>query len=284
MSAVKRVALAVCTAFAATCGAAELPEMKPIFTVPHEFDMLVKAGHIQGLACSEKGIYLSHKVGLAKIGWGGKLIKHVDAPAHLGGIAFAGGKVYGSFIIRSKGNMKDGKPGMLRVWDEDLNVLEDRPFAETSGCVGVLGDTIYYAIGYGKEPHRDCSVRMLGLDFSDKGLVPLDLGYDIKYGIQAISSDGKWLVLVSYGGTSVAEPSLKNTRKINCRSFAEGIALVPKSIAKRDRAVFIGVSALGGNMQGWRKDPVNNPPRLRLDFYEFDGEGFSCISGGKMKK
>ena len=53
---------------AAMAGAAESGRMKAILTVPHEFDMLVKSGHIQGLACSEKGIYLSHQLGLAKIG------------------------------------------------------------------------------------------------------------------------------------------------------------------------------------------------------------------------
>ena len=56
-------------ACAAAFGAAEPPKMKAILTVPHEFDMLVKSGHIQGLACSEKGIYLSHQTGLAKIDW-----------------------------------------------------------------------------------------------------------------------------------------------------------------------------------------------------------------------
>ena len=38
-------------------------------TVPHEFDMQVQSGHIQGLACSENVIYLSHQTGLAKIDW-----------------------------------------------------------------------------------------------------------------------------------------------------------------------------------------------------------------------
>ena len=61
-----------CVAFACVCaavvGAAEPAKMKAILTVPHEFDMLVQSGHIQGLACSEKSIYLSHQLGLAKIG------------------------------------------------------------------------------------------------------------------------------------------------------------------------------------------------------------------------
>ena len=70
--------------------------MKAILTVPHEFDMLVQSGHIQGLACSEKGIYPSHQTGLAKIGWDGKLVKHIEVPGHLGGIAFADGRICGA--------------------------------------------------------------------------------------------------------------------------------------------------------------------------------------------
>jgi hypothetical protein len=31
-------------------------------------------------------------------------------------------------------------------------------------------------------------------------------------------------------------------------------------------------------MQGWRKDPVNNPPRIRLDFYELKDGRFKDIT------
>ncbi len=109
----------------AAFGSAEPTGMKAILTVPHEFDMLVKSGHIQGLACSEKGIYLSHQRGLAKIDWGGKLVKHIVVPGHLGGIACANGRIYGAFIIRRREDMKDGKPGLLRVWDEALNQIDE---------------------------------------------------------------------------------------------------------------------------------------------------------------
>ncbi len=98
-------------------GAAEPAGMKAILTVPHEFDMLVKSGHIQGLACSGKGIYLSHQTGLAKLDWDGKLVKHVNAPGHLGGIACANGRIYGAFIIRRRADMKDGMPGESRGSD-----------------------------------------------------------------------------------------------------------------------------------------------------------------------
>ena len=116
-----RVCATILAMLMAMSGAAEPVKMKAILTVPHEFDMLVKSGHIQGLACSEKGIYLSHQTGLAKLGWDGKLVKHIEVPGHLGGIACANGRLYGAFIIRKPKDMKDGKPGLLRIWDEDLS-------------------------------------------------------------------------------------------------------------------------------------------------------------------
>ena len=162
---VRNIFAAVALGLAATAvsAEAEAAKMKAIYTVPHEFDMLLKSGHIQGLACSENGIYLSHQSGLAKIGWDGKLVKHIETPRHLGGIACANGRIYGAFIIRDQKDMKDGKPGLLRVWDEDLNQVDEKAFPETAGSVGVLGDTIYYAIGHDKKPHRKCSIKRLGL-------------------------------------------------------------------------------------------------------------------------
>jgi hypothetical protein len=47
---------------------ADVKKMPPVYTVPHELDMLLKAGHIQGACCSEQGVYLSHQLGIAKIG------------------------------------------------------------------------------------------------------------------------------------------------------------------------------------------------------------------------
>ena len=252
----KRMSAIILVMLMAVSGAAEPGRMKAIQTVPHEFDMLVKSGHIQGLACSEKGIYLSHQLGLAKIDWDGKLIKHINAPAHLGGIAYANGRIYGAFILRSQGNMKDGKPGLLRVWDEDLNQVGEKAFQETAGSVGVLGDTIYYAIGYDKKPHRQCSVKRLGLDLAERGDQTFDFGYNIKYGIQAIATDGKSLICANYGGVSLVNPAFTSFKKLKCPSFAEGFALVPKSIAKCETPVFMTVRALSSMPSTARRSPI----------------------------
>ena len=97
----KKLLLFLALAVSSVLFAAEA-KMAPVFTVPHELDMLVKAGHIQGACCSEQGVYLSHQLGIAKIGWDGKLIKTVEAPAHLGDTAYANGKKIGRASCRER--------------------------------------------------------------------------------------------------------------------------------------------------------------------------------------
>ena len=268
----KKLFFAVAIAVSSAVFAAA-PSMSPVFTVPHELDMLVKAGHIQGACCSEQGVYLSHQLGIVKIGWDGKLIKTVEAPAHLGDTAYADGKVYGAFVIRDKKLRKDGMQGLVRVWDENLDMIAEAWFPEALDGIAVLGDTVYVGVDkWGKGKHPLCCVKRLGLDLRQKDNVDVDLGFDIHYGVQTMASDGKDLFFGCYGGTARVGTDLKDVDKV-AFSCAEGFGLVPRSVTKSDANIFFVVRAMGGNMQGWRRDPVNNPPRIRLDFFEFaDGK------------
>ena len=264
-------------------------EMDAIYTVPHELDGLLKSGHIQGACCSEQGIYLSHALGIDKIGWDGKLLKHIDAPGHLGDSAYAGGRIYGAFVIRDPKARKDGKQGLVRVWDENLNQVAEAWFDEALDGIAVLGDTVYVGVDrWGHSPHDLCCIKRLGLDLSDKGNVDIDIGYRIHYGVQTMATDGKSLYLGNYGAGRDAgnpegycctrlSPDLKvlGNIKFGC---SEGFGLVPRSVSKRDTPVFFRVCAMGGNMQGWRKDPVNNPPRIRIEFYECRDGKFSSAT------
>ena len=254
--------------------AADDVRMPPIYTVPHELDCLLKAGHIQGACCSEKAIYLSHQLGICKIGWDGKLIRSVEAPAHLGDTASADGKIYGAFVIRSKTMRKNGKKGLVRVWDEDLNLLREAWFDEALDGITVIGDTVYVGVDrWGHDKHDGCCIKRLTTDLADLGNVDLDLGYQIHFGVQTMATDGKDLFLGCYGGTSRVSKDLKTVTKVKL-ACSEGFDLVPKSISKCDTPVFFVVKALGGNMQGWRKDPVNNPPRIRIDFHAYSNGAF----------
>ena len=273
----KELSFAVVVAFATLVSAAA-PSMSPVLTVPHELDMLVKAGHIQGACCSEQGVYLSHQLGIAKIGWDGKLIKTVEAPAHLGDTAYADGRVYGAFVIRDKKLRKNDMPGLVRVWDENLNMIAESWFPEPLDGIIVLGDTVYVgADKWGKGKHPLCCVKRLDLDLKQKDNVDVDLGFDIHYGVQTMASDGKDLFFGCYGGTARVGTDLKAVEKV-AFSCAEGFGLVPRSVTKSDAKIFFVVRAMGGNMRGWRKDPVKNPPRIRLDFFEFKDGKFRNVT------
>ena len=279
--------LAICTATALCMFAAKAADdvrIPAVYTVPHELDCLIKAGHIQGACCSEQAIYLSHQLGIFKIGWDGKLVKSVEAPAHLGDSAYADGKIYGAFVIRNKAQRKDGKQGLVRVWDENLNVLREAWFDEALDGIAVIGDTVFVGVdrwGHGK--HDGCCIKRLTKDLVDLGNVDLDLGYQIHYGVQTMATDGTDLFLGNYGGTSRVSKDLKTNSKVQL-GCSEGFGLVPKSVSKCDTPVFFVVKAMGGNMQGWRKDPVNNPPRIRIDFYAYANGAFKDVTVRNDKK
>ena len=219
----RNVVILLAAVISASAAVAAEQKIDAIHTVPHELDCLVKSGHIQGACCSKLGIYLSHSLGLDKVGWDGKLIKHIDAPGHLGDSAFAKGKVYGAFTIRDPKLRKDGKPGLVRVWDEDLNQLDEAWFDESLDGIVVLGDTIYVGVDKWKyPPHPMCCVKRLGLDLSDRGNVDIDIGYSIHYGVQTMATDGKSLFFGNYG----APADKGNPEKFNCTRLTPDLKVV----------------------------------------------------------
>jgi len=269
--------LSVGAAFA--CG----PLMDAVYTVPHEMDALVRIGHVQGASCSEKGIYISHMLGIDMIGWDGKHLAHADAPKHLGDCAYAEGKVYGAICLL------DSKPtervrGKIRVWDEDLKGI----IMDVDSDVFLDGACVHGGYFYtspdmlGSKPHPGCPIRKYTLpDLRLYEAKVIDLGYNIYFGTQTIGTDGKELFLGNYG----APPEDHNPKRYDfsrittnlqhCANYnffcSEGFGLVPKSISKRDTTVFFAVRSLNKDTE-WKKDPVKNPPQLRIDFYEYDGK------------
>lgn len=269
----------------ATAAFAHGPLMDAVYTVPHEMDALVKSGHVQGASCSERGIYISHMLGIDLIGWDGRHIAHADAPKHLGDCAYADGKVYGAICLLDA-KPTDRTQGLIRVWDEDLKtVLADIP-SDVKLDGAVVLDGFFYTSPdmLGRKPHPGCPIRKYRLP--DLRLVEarvIDIGYDIFFGTQTIGTDGTDLFLGNYGAPAEANnPNRYDFTRVttnlehraNMNFFAsEGFGLVPKSVSKRDTPVFFAVRSLGGGIRAWRADPEKNPPRLRIDFFEYaDGK------------
>ena len=98
-----------------------------------------------------------------------------------------------------------------------------------------------------------------------------------------MATDGKDILLGNYGGTSRVSVDLRHHQVLKRQKdlrVSEGFGLVPESVAGWPD-VFFTVNALGGNMQGWRKDPTNNPPRIQIRFYKYDAGRFTDITGNR---
>ena len=257
--------------------------VEPVMTVPHELDNLLKTGHIQGMGCSEQGIFLSHAGGIEKIDWNGRLLARYAVPpvpssssSHLGDSFVVGGKVYAVTTTRFWSDGKWRFKAAVGVWDENLTLLKEKTCMDVAldGIV-VLGDTIYTGIdrwGAGSKPHADCCVKRLDLDLNDLGDTDIPLPFEIYFGVQTMATDGKDLLFGCYGGTARVSPDLKTVVKVPDFGCGEGFAQVPAKWTGTRQPVFAAVRAMGGNQQGWRKDPENNPPRIKLSFYAWDAE------------
>ena len=222
-------------------------------------------------------------MGLDSFDWTGRHLKHVDAPVHLGDTAYSNGRIYGAFGLRGEGRRKYNAKGLIRVWDENLEVVAEKPVEDAilDGVV-VLGDTLYVGVDkYGKPRHTECCIRTYDLDLNLKDEKTIELGYPIAYGVQTMATDGKDIFLGNYGGTSRVSADLRHLQVVKLPKglrVSEGFGLVPESVARRSN-VFFTVRALGGNMQAWRKDPTNNPPRIQIRFCKYDDGGFTDITG-----
>lgn len=267
-------------------------------TAPHDLDVLLQCGHAQGLACDDSGVYFSHMGGIVKFGWDGKKIAEAKVPEkygpnpHVGDCFAYKGKVYAvvSFdAFRQPQKDTDDKEmrGMICVWNAaDLKPLGGKRQKELAdGCV-VLDDILYTCLDLRGKNAPDGNdrvwIRRYDMDLNDLGVTEVDLGFNLYYGIQTLATDGKNIIGCCYALKSERNPKGHNTAVLSpdlkaLRSFhvwgSEGLCKVPESVSgKTKNPYFCVTSACGGNMQGWRKDPVGNPPRLRLLLFEYKDE------------
>ncbi len=265
----EKAAFAVLAACLAAQGFAAA-RIRAVYTVPGELNGIV--GHVQGAACSTQGVYLSHAGGIYKIGWDGRLVRSCAAPVHLGDVAYADGRLYGALALREP---VGGKKGMVRVWDEDLNVVGEHLLPDYIDGCAVIGETIYYGLDlYGPKPHRRCRIGRLSRDgFRDLGAVETDQGGACRYGVQTMATDGARLFCGYYAaGTPPVTcawftPDLKACGGTPAFPCAEGFGRIPPSLFPSEHPRFFVVRALGGSSRAWHS--ATNPPQVRLDFYEW---------------
>ena len=265
--------------------------MKPIYTVPHELDMLTGNGHPQGMACSEEAMYVSCSAGIVKLDWSGHVVNTCKTVAHLGDIAYAAGRIYGTYALWDQ--PKGQTPLMVGVWDENLNFVTNSfysyPNARGFDSAVVLGDTLYTCVDHrwdGKTrfyhpPHCDSTVMMIATgDLSVKGVKDVVFDYPIYFATQCLATDGTTLFFCNYGacrneGNEKGYNFSRVTaglKLVDSRRFDAfyGFALVPKAVSGPGRQVFARVNALGCGQHGWWRDPKWNPARIKFDFFSYD--------------
>ena len=176
-------------------------------------------------------------------------------------------------------------------------MLEEKPVDVRLDGAVVLNETLYVGVdnfNVGKDKwgrpdlHNDCCVRMYDLSLAQKGEKTFDLGYSIRWGVQTMATDGKDIFLGNYGGTSrmsadLSEHQVLDVGRPGHPMVCEGFGLVPKFISRRDAPVFFTVWPLGGDVKGWRKDPVGNPPRIQIRFYEYANGRFVDVTDYRGK-
>ena len=137
----KQLAAAVCGWLALSSAAIADARLPAVYTVPGELDMLLKSGHIQGMACSTQAIYLAHCEGIVKLDWRtGRVLAKVAAPTHLGDICCHDGRIYGAFG-HWRGTER-APVSEIRVWDEALTPLKTVD-CSAPGVRGVDGITVW---------------------------------------------------------------------------------------------------------------------------------------------
>lgn len=230
-----------------------------IYTLPGELDTIT--GHVQGICASNDAIYLSHQKGIVKLSWNGKVLKHVPAPDHTGDICFYNGKLYAAIAYYGH---RRGK-GAIKEYSADLDELRTLELDFPTDGITVLNGSFYF--GAGPNPstlHRGNRLARTPLDLSGKiTFIKIDHGFPTRFGTQAITTCGNFLIATFYGGKNTRNTAIFDADGKLIQTFdfnaGMGFAALPPRF-KTSTPVFLRLRAL----YNMRK---KESPRVCFDFY-----------------
>lgn len=209
------------------------------------------AGHLQGIAADETGIYWSYYDTIVKTDYAGKTLSSVKIPRHSGDLCSANGKVYVSVCYYdSKMVADEGGSGWIYIYDRELKFLQKVALRDTPRPDGVtfLNDKFYIAgDDFGKEPHPLNTISIYDKELTFERKVTIDIGKPTQYGAQTLNAfEGK--ILASFyakeGNTFFLElPDLK-TGKLFPVSLNVGFAEIPPALAD-GRKLFLAARIVG---------------------------------------
>ena len=203
------------------------------------FDLDPGASHVQGICCSDEAVYFSQDKFLYKCDWRGNLVRKVAAVNHTGDLCWSEGRLYASICLRKP--EPGGEKGFIIVYDGDLDeVRRSKPFMRPADGIVRLGNTLYVGLGSNTpdppKPHR----KNFFAKFDPKTLEmvgqmqSVDYGFETRFGVQDIATDGKRLLCMFYGvgdgpWTAIVDTDFNLIRPVRDFMACNGLDLLPAS-------------------------------------------------------
>lgn len=206
---VRLLCLSVVLAGLTSSAATSTPASLPVFVTPEDaFEQAKAQGHVQGIAISEDALYCGLFNVVVKFDLAtGRLLKSVQAPRHTGDVCWSNGRLYTSV---ARGLFCGKRPkdflGLVQVYDADLNLVKEKQLPMALDGITALDGVIFAGTCPANgERHRGCRIVRLRedtLDFIDE--VAIDPGFEMKWAVQDMSTDGKLLYFSFYSCEKMA--------------------------------------------------------------------------------
>ena len=203
------------------------------------------AGHLQGIAADESGIYWSFYDTVVKTDYSGKELARVGIPRHAGDLCLAEGKVHVSVILYDKKMAKrEGGTGWVYICDTDLKFLRKVAIPDTPRPDGItfLNGKFYIAgDDFGKAPHPVNTISVYDRDLKFERKLAVDIGKPTRHGAQTLNAVGGRILAGFYASKDnsvfLELPELKKVGTFPL-SVNVGMAPVPKKLAG-ERELFL---------------------------------------------
>ena len=227
-------------------------------------------GHFQGIAATERFLYVSTAHSLAKVAWDGRGVREIAVPPHVGDICFDDGRLYVTFASWEKGV----KP-RIDVYDADLKKLAAHAF-DVDGLDGIcrFGDDLLVGWGSGGEAAH-LTNRIARIDrhtFTVKEVKGFAYGHPTHWGVQNLATDGENVYATVYPadkarlGVVVLDDALNVTEALAFEA-GHGFDVAPARFADGKRAFLKAFTDFD-----WRKsgepDFDTRTSKIKLRLYE----------------
>lgn len=234
----------------------------PMSAAPDCF--LPEGGHVQGLAATEKTLFVSQKKFLSKMDWRGNLLKRIPVPDHTGDICWFDNALYA--VLSLKDTLDGSSYGKIHVYDADLNLIREKTVDRGMDGITCLDGILYVGMGAAtapsKEPHR---VNILGR-FDARTLEEIaprfdfDYGYQTRYGFQDLANDGQLLYASFYAVKDAPDLVVFDTKMqvkaLHRAEVNQGFDRLPASWIGERKTVFLRAISLR----------TKTPPSLSCSF------------------